>query len=248
MSNTNISISLTCFRRLDFLQTVVNSLLSSNMEDISIKLFASVDYFNDDCVSYLRSLNIDKIITLNKPPIGCNHNTLLAIDQAINSNYSNYVLHLEDDTVLTKDALQYCKYAFEKYKDAESVRSITAYNKTDNIDENEIYSTIEQTFFCAWGCGFWTHKWTDIKNNWIKYLSPRNGGMSWDTHLNKTLFAKGPKYIQIKPNISRIQNIGATNGTYVSDAIWHYYNQRTPTTSDDIKTKINWIDYAKNNT
>ena len=243
----NISLSMTCFRRKEMLQQVLSSIVSSDITDLNIKLFVSADFYSDEIISVFDSFNLDKDIEINYTPIGCNRNTLTAIQRAFDSKYSSYIIHLEDDTPISKDSLQYYKYLFEKYENDENVYSITGYNKTEFINEEDAYKFVPQKFFCAWGCAFWSEKWKIIKDNWIKHLSPRNGGISWDTHLNNSLFSGGKRLTQIKPLISRIQNIGDTNGTYVSDAIWHFYHQRTTYTSNDLTMNIDWKNYAKNN-
>ena len=243
----NIAISITCFRRKEMLQQVLSSILSCDITNLNIKLFVSSDFYSDEIISVFDDFTLEKDIQINYIPIGCNRNTLSAIQRAVDSKYSPYILHIEDDTPITKDSLQYYKYVFEKYENDEKIYSITGYNKTEQINETDTYKTISQRFFCAWGCAFWSNKWKIIQDNWTKQLSPRNGGISWDTHLNNSLFSGGKKLLQIKPLISRVQNIGDANGTYVSDPIWHFYHQRTTYTSNDLNNNINWENYAKNN-
>jgi hypothetical protein len=242
-----LAISITCFKRKEMLKQVLSSLEATNQSDISLKLFVSADFYSEEILSMIDSYSIDKQIKINHIPIGCNRNTLQAIQYAVDSKYSPYILHIEDDTPLAKDSLQYYKYAFQKYENQDKIYSVTGYNKTENLDEKDKFLIETQNFFCAWGCGFWSNKWTLIRDNWTKHLSPRNGGISWDTHINNNLFSGGKRLLQVKPKVSRIQNIGDTDGTYVSDPIWHFYHQRSTFTSDDYNENIDWKEYAKNN-
>lgn len=236
---TNIAISIAAYKRIDTLIRVLDSIRSADQQNIQIKIFVSADYHSDEVIETIQDYDVNNIL-INNPRLGCNANTLNAIEFAINQKFSNYILHIEDDTILAKDCLQYASYVFNRYEKEEEALSITCYNKTVDINDTKIYDIESQEFFCAWGCGFWADKFGTIKQNWTKHLTPMNGGVSWDSYINHSLFSGGPKYKQIKPTISRIQNIGDTQGTYVSDAIWHFYNQRTPFTSDDINKNIDW--------
>jgi len=241
-----LSISLTCCRRPEYLQQVLDAISKADKSDIDIKLFTSVDKIDPKVVeiaSSYQSVNIG-YLNINDPPIGCNQNTKRAIQIAHQSGHSPYILHLEDDTVPTLDCFQFFMYAFEKYSEDPRTISIGGYNKTEDMEDEKIYGTFSEPFFSAWGCGFWSHKLDIIYNNWTP--SKINGGVSWDSHLSDILFEK-QKYLQVRPTISRIQNIGAEKGTWVMDSMWHYYNHRSPFLSNDFTGNIDWKNYAENN-
>lgn len=240
-----LTITLTCSNRADYLQQVVDSLLKADKTDIDILLLPSVDYNSQKVVDVIENIDfLNKDIMIHNPRLGCNQNTLFAINRGINYGFSECVLHIEDDTPLAKDSLQFFMYCFTKFEDSKNILSVGGYTKTEDLDEEQTYSLLEEQFFSAWGCGFWKHKWQVIKEHWTR--STMNNGMSWDSHLNQILFVD-QKFSQIRPRISRVQNIGANNGTWVQDPAWHYYNHRSPYLSDDIEETIDWINYAKNN-
>lgn len=240
-----LTITLTCSNRPDYLQQVIDSMDRTDKSDLDILFLPSIDYNSSKVVDIINAVSfINKDIVVHNPKLGCNRNTLFAIDRGMRAGFSEYVLHLEDDTPLTKDALQYFMYAFNKYNTEEKVLSIGGYNKTEELEENLIYDTFVESFFSAWGCGFWKSKWQIFLDNWSK--STVNYGISWDSYINDILFVeKG--FLQARPKISRVQNIGALNGTWVQDSVWHYYNHRSPYLSDDCEMQIDWINYAKNN-
>ena len=241
-----LSISLTCCKRPEYLRTVLDAITDADKTNIDIKLFISVDKVDPEVVQIAYSYNGVPVgnLNINDPPIRCNQNTKKAIQIAHYSEHSPYILHLEDDTVPTRDCFQFFMYAFEKYVDNGKIISIGGYNKTEDMEDDEIYDTFEQPFFSAWGCGFWANKLDIIYNHWTK--SEINGGISWDSYLSDILFEK-QKYLQLRPKISRIQNIGAEKGTWVMDSMWHYYNHRSPFLSNDFTGNIDWENYAKNN-
>lgn len=241
-----LSVSLTCCNRPDYLQKVLDAITNADKTNIDLRLYISVDKMNASVVQMASEYNGVTVghLNINDPKLGCNQNTKKAIQIAHYSGHSPYILHLEDDTVPTRDSFQFFMYAFEKYIDDSKIISIGGYNKTEEMEDDQIYTIFTEPFFSAWGCGFWSHKLDIIYNNWTK--SSVNSGVSWDSHLCDILFEK-QKYLQARPYISRIQNIGAEKGTWVMDSMWHYYNHRSPFLSDDFTGNIDWDSYAKNN-
>lgn len=247
-TNLNIGISLTCFKRADYLGEVLDSLkksLDNYHYNNNFIFYPYIDYNNDKVLNLITSIDwIPTKYTCNKPPKGCNTNTRNAITDSI--KHHDAIIHLEDDTVLTEDALDFYTYSLDKYQNDEKVISVSGYNKTEELNENDYYAIFTKQFFCCWGCAFWKSKIDIILNNWTQQLNFMNP-QSWDTHLQENLFKN--RYYQVRPFVSRVQNIGAKNGTYVHDPVWHYYNHRSPYTSNDMKHPQynSWIDYAENN-
>jgi hypothetical protein len=240
-----LTITLTCSNRADYLKEVIDTIRDADKTDIEILFLPSIDYKSQKVVDIISNVDfIEKDVYIHNPRLGCNQNTLFAINRGIRYDFSDYVLHLEDDTPISKDALQYFMYCFKKYDDDKNILSVGGYNKTEDFDESEIYEIFTQNFFSAWGCGFWKSKWDIFVKNWSK--SNSNFDMSWDSYIHEVLFVK-ELFHQARPKISRIQNIGALNGTWVQDPVWHYYNHRSPYLSNDFEGNIDWIQYAKNN-
>lgn len=232
----NLTITMTCHRRLSYTKQVLESLKNADKTNINILFCPSIDYYCDEVVDEIKKVDfVDKDVHINKPRRGCNGNTLFAINRGMDIGFSNFVLHIEDDTVLTRDALQYFIYMFNKYHDDEGVMGICGHNKTNTFDETYIHSYFERHWFCPWGCGFWGTKW-----NIDKWPPSPLAYASWDWLLNEGLFNHG-KFKQIYPVISRVQNIGALNGVHVPSADWHAENHYSPYTSDDYKQEIDWF-------
>jgi hypothetical protein len=82
---------------------------------------------------------------------------------------------------------------------------------------------------------FWRHKFDIFLNNWTPDCNRENNSSSWDTYLDENIFQnKDMNFYQIKPSISRIQNIGAIDGTWVPSIDFHTVNHRSPFTSDNL--------------
>lgn len=230
------AITLTCYKRADYLkqvlQSIEQSLKYSKINDMSI--YFSIDYFDDEIPDLVQNIDwADIRYVVNKPSIGCNKNTRNAIMLGLIDN--DAVIHLEDDTVITKDGVDYFIRQLNTYYNDPEIICLGGYSRTMSLDNANLSSTDKQKRFTCWGCGFWKHKIKPILENWTPYLSRDNNSSSWDTHLDESLF-QNEKYnfYQIVPTVSRIQNIGADGGTWVPDAHFHYANHHSPFTSNDL--------------
>lgn len=243
----NIGISLICFKRLGYLQEVVQSLRNSidysYYRYTDFILHISADFYHTEIIDYIKSIDwIKTDLIINRAPIGCNANSKQAICRAIEQH--DAIIYLEDDTLLAKDAIDFFVDHLHQHKNDHEILSVGGYNRTTSLQHQELlYQSMIRQKFCCWGVGFWKSKIDTILNNWIKDLNICTD-MSWDTHLENTVFNT---YYQIVPEISRIQNIGARRGTYQSDVIFYFDNHYTPFTSNDFLLSKVWKNYAKNN-
>lgn len=238
LNHKKIGISLTCYKRADYLEQVLDSLYASityaNLDTFRTKLYVSIDYYDDTIPNMIRAIDwISRKFTINNPSIGCNANTKQAILMSLNDN--DATIHLEDDTVLTKDGISFFIKCLQEYHDDPTIISIAGYNRTNSLENADLSEVIKQKHFTCWGCAFWKHKFDIFNNNWTQDLNRENRSSSWDTHLDQNIFQKDNiNFYQIKPAISRIQNIGAIDGTWVPSESFHESNHKTPFTSDNV--------------
>jgi hypothetical protein len=208
-----IPISITIYNRPDYLQDVLNRLQVSiqyyydnNKEHEDIILLPAVEPGCLDIKTIIEDIKFVKCVpTFHQQKMGCNNNTLYAIENAF--TYSDIVLHLEDDLVPSIDWLVFILNLLNHYKNS-NITYVASYN--ENHDKWEPYNLVKKNGFIAWGLGLWKDRWSWFKKNWIL---TQNNTISWDTHLN-TQFVQQNK-IGIMPVISRIKNIGKYNGTYM---------------------------------
>jgi hypothetical protein len=248
----NIAITITCYNRLYYLSRVLESISKSfDFSKKKLPIYVSLDYYDDTIRSFLRSNHKEMIsvININNPKLGCNQNTKKAILLGLNSH--DAIIHLEDDTELSIDAIDYFIWAIEKYCNDKNIISVGGYSnlKNNEIDHNDLYKTSAYTNFICWGVCFWKHKINNILKYWPRKTPNEQLQASWDTHLNELVFSNLGNY-QIRPIISRIQNIGALNGTYSSlqakskglnEEEWHKNNHMAKFTADHFISHLsNW--------
>ena len=231
------AITLTLHKRPQYTLQVLNGLIES-IRYCSIKppLFCCIDYINQEVVDIVR--NIDQSvfehvnILINDPPIGCNNNTLKAWQYGF-QNYDR-IIHLEDDTVPCIDAIQFLLSNLDQYHADPNIFSISGYNKTEDITTTHLEDTETVNHFTCWGIGLWKNKSDILIDNWIQHSDRHNRSMSWYSHINDNIIKKNSNMLQVRPLISRIQNIGAEEGSWVPSCFWHYHHHRSPYTSNDL--------------
>jgi GT2 family glycosyltransferase len=155
--NKTIGISMTCYRRADYLENVLDSLFASleysGLDTSKTVLYISIDYYDDTIPSMIKDIDwIKTKFLINSPSIGCNANTRQAINMSLEEN--DATIHLEDDTVLSKDAISFYTTYLEKYHDDSKIISIAGYNKTDSLENADLSKVLEQKHFTCWGCAF----------------------------------------------------------------------------------------------
>ena len=157
--------------------------------------------------------------TVHESRLGCGANTLFALERGFAN--SDFVIHLEDDTLPAADALRFFEHCRDAYRDDPAVFTIGGYPSKPNapkVAPNSLdgrFRTIQRhQWFTPWGWATWRNRFEEMRQNW--------DSESWDTHLNNVV--RGDRF-EITPVLSRFQNIGAEEGAHVPSPQWHRENQ-----------------------
>ena len=155
-------------------------------------------------------------LTLGTAPIklGCNYNVKAALELAWEDN-PDFVLMIEDDIVISDDALQYIEWAAGKYKDDPSVRTIGLWGHDDGIgnpgspvSEKDYGMAMRQNYFTCWGWGTWRDRYNEMNETWT--TGDDSHDTSWDVIVSSHLGER----VEILPAISRAYNCGEHGGTH----------------------------------
>jgi len=116
---------------------------------------------------------------------------------------SEFNLHMEDDTVLSPDALRLCMW-FLRYPRPAILSLHSA------IDSNDPALVIKRADFGVWG-------WACRAYMWIDHIAPtwnhkREGKLGWDWSLSHTIYQR--KLTVLSPVLSRVRNIGRELGCH----------------------------------
>ena len=128
----------------------------------------------------------------------------------------DYNIHIEDDICPGKDMLRYFEFCDYKYRYDDTILTICAYHKC-NCGSDYYDKLFRNPWFTPWGWATWANRWEDIKSQW-------NFNNGWDIQINNII---RKERFEIRPYLSRSQNIGEQNGTHVSpDVFWKdHYNE-----------------------
>ena len=156
---------------------------------------------------------------------GCNTAIQTAIQYAFDHMGTEYHIHLEDDTVPTRDCLRWFAWAGRQYRGNPGVMNVSGYQRLSNHRLGECGL---RRWFTPWGWATWKDRWAGLARGWAQ-----TADVSWDVIVNHGL--RAGRY-EAFPTTSRIQNIGAELGTHVPNAEWHAANHHVPITADDLST------------
>ncbi len=205
MNNSKI-ITMTAYKRPEYTKQVIDSLSRCiGIDNYTLLIGIDPGYVSVSKLFY----NIDFVkheIFINHSLQGCSHNTYLAIARGFER--SDYVIHVEDDTLLACDALLYFEHCFNAYMHDKSIFTIVAYSRSkSDMDKDSYYKVMKNKWYTPWGWATWKDRWTEMDAEWDHGIS--KGG--WDVNLNQNV--RRDRF-EVLPCLARCQNIGEQNGTY----------------------------------
>ena len=244
-------VTLKAWKRPDMLKRVLDS-LKTTYEFEKYKYIISIDTHpqtNADSISVVKAFknetNVDIDLYVHQSNLGCAGNTKFCFEKAFNNTKYDYMIHLEDDTIMTKDAFNFMKWGAELSFNDDSIFAITPfirkerqklYSQLEVLTINEINYVFKHKDFDAGGGFAITRNIYDYINSlggifgvigncevnlnpidWKNSLTITNKG-SWAWPFHK--FFIRDKYM-VSTYISRSNNIGDVDGLFNPSAEWH---------------------------
>ena len=204
--NNNKVITMTAWRRPGYTRQVLDNLLNC-IGFNEYTLLANIEPGYTDVQNLFKDVPNCEVV-VNDRRLGCAANTLKALQRGF--DISDFVIHMEDDTVPGIDSLKYFEYINNRYKDDKESFSATAYNRITKIDPQKYFSVHRCHYFTGWMWGTWRDRFEEMEKNW--------DFTAWDININKKI--RGKRY-EICPNLPRSQNIGELLGTYTTPYNWN---------------------------
>lgn len=212
-----INIAISAYNRPEYLQRCISALYGAKgFSRQKYGVFCAMDCHEDgsinkDVLSVF--MNHQLVPDVAETKQGCNFTVKKALDLAWASR-PDFVLMIEDDIIISDDALLYIEWAAETYKQDRSVRTIGLWGhdkgpSPSKVIPQEQYTTVmRQNYFTCWGWGTWPDRWAEINAKWT------TGGdsheTSWDVIVSQSLGNR----TEILPSVSRAYNCGELNGTH----------------------------------
>ncbi len=212
-------ITISAYDRVEYLKEVLEHLFECyGIENYKLRCFIDPSPRQQEVtwvlMDYFKQSKLDITWEINHQRLDCNGNIFRCLDFGF--QHANYVIHIEDDIVLAKDALLYLEHCDRTYKDDRSIFSVCTYNRYSHRTYQPKSSTtvFRQKHFDPWGWATWKNRWEEeIRENWQFGYGPRynkEGEMvlevgGWDINM-QTIIRKNQR--RINPNYSRSKNIG----------------------------------------
>jgi hypothetical protein len=140
--------------------------------------------------------------------LGIDANTEWVINAAFDMGKSSFNLHLEDDIVISPDALLLCEWYRLDPPGAEDALTLGIASSSRSP---------AAPLFVAWHPIFSPYGWACRRHNWLYHLRPqwnhkKHDPRGWDWSISHYMYRHG--FYSIHPLLSRALNIGAKGGTY----------------------------------
>lgn len=220
-SNSMIVISMTAYRRPAYTRQVVNAL--ADLRGISNCIFiACCEPGHDETWEALQEFDAcERQLIRNNKRLGLNKNTREVLVRARKIKDATCHVHVEDDTVLSPDALEYFLWALTEC-DQKNIFSIAGHNRpTIEPPPETTYEARLRLWFTCWGWAMSRKNLTRCLANWCT-KNPKS--FAW--HLNRQV--RKSQEFEIHPQLSRVQNIGLYEGENERPAKWIKENHWTP--------------------
>lgn len=172
----------------------------SNCRDIdSYNVFFFVEPCECEVLDIIKKCNLNKFIFVNDTLKGLWKNKLQAVNFAMNN--SEYAIILEDDVLLSKDALIYFDWANRYFFENKEIATVTAYNMLDGEYHSSLYNQVQKRqWYNSTAWAIWKNRY-ELVNQW----TGEDKDLMKKLHLSQNMH-------EVFPLLSRAQNIGFVNG------------------------------------
>lgn len=146
-------------------------------------------------------------IVRNVKRLGCNANTLAAIDHGFASG-ADAVLHLEDDCPVQADALDYFAWVAERFANDATVATATGYNRcTEMPPPSEWHAVQTREWFHPWTVLTWKDRWPVLRA-----AIPTVTNYTWDGFVLAEMQRR--HWREAYPTLARCDNIGLISSVH----------------------------------
>lgn len=160
----------------------------------------------------------------------CFHPDHLGFDQATFQTLrdgfvdADFVVHIEDDILLAPDALEWFAWARDRYRDDQTVLSVSGLNREDAPPDRH-HAASRRPWFAPWSWATWADRWSVLREVIGKVTPGAPGYVGWDTAVLNHRNATGQ--CEVFPVLGRAQNIGSVSSIHSPDWFtpeWHHAN------------------------
>jgi len=239
-----IPIIMPMYNRPHYLEKVLNALSKcDNLDKFYVETFEEniFNYQKENEILLNRYLKgkIEVKRNLNNTVKGCSANCLEGIQKIVNEH--EFFVMVEDDIILSTDALNLALWIFPKLTDEQPAISFySRFHMSKDYSNNEHFKVCNSVFWHVWG---WAGKSSFFREKFLPSWDYSDKYLGWDMPINIYAHAKNIKFFQ--PIVSRSDNIGAiglnqkdpkVHEIYVKNDYYYQGEQITDFIFDDTKT------------
>jgi len=218
------AIAITAWRRPAYLRRVLQAIRQCDgVENYVIFIGINPD---PDTVAELRSISegidfAEHVVFVRERNLGCNLNIKLVLDSAFER--FDYVIHFQDDSLVTSDALCYFEWAHQFGTDLQNF-TVGCYRhdkgwlpRDGPKPEGEDGRVGRQPYFTCWCWATWRDRWQKITDRWPESspLPKEDRGTWWDLQMCDVF---RQDRLEVMPHVSRVWHIGIEKGMHMQDA------------------------------
>lgn len=157
--------------------------------------------------------------------LGCDAAIYASLAWGFEEKQSDTHIHLEDDTVPSPDALRWFEWGLVNADRARTF-TVSGYNQHP---EGGAAQAGYRKWFTPWGWACWRETWREISRSWASH--------AWDHNMNHRLRRDRE---ELRPAISRIQNIGAEKGAFCPGPEFHAKHQHASRVAGVGDRQVSW--------
>jgi len=202
------TVSICAYNRPEYLHEVLIGLGIARefCPEFNARVIIGVDHGAPEPVLVLAHMHADEVIEWPEH-LGVSEHPRRLLQYVFTEVESNFNLHLEDDTVLSPDALRLALW-FERHDECGEILSL----HSKSTDYENPGCVRPRPDFGVWG-------WVADDLVWEQWLAPtwnhrRTPPLGFDYSITDTLKQNG--LIVLSPALSRVHNIGRENGAHQS--------------------------------
>lgn len=224
-------ITMTAFRRPAYTREVLSALARcAGVADWL--LLPTVEPGNEEVIEAFHSWTASPCrLQVNRVRLGLNRNTHAALLRAAEAG-AETIVHLEDDTVPSPDALSYFCWVVEELLSRDEFHQVllaSGYNKPSREpSQGESHQSGTRPIWTPWGWAVDHARLQWLIANWC-HRNPKCFTCSFKSRFRRT-------HQEVFPRLSRIQNIGYELGENNRTPQWYRANHRTPWVAGEIET------------
>lgn len=231
-------ITLPVATRPHYLKQMLNTLKQNNLD--GWKLYVNAEP-NKDVIDVINEIDfIETSLIVNSERLGVRHNPFNVLDRAFEDG-AEFVFHIEDDLILSPDALDLANWYYDTFKDNPTTHiNYGMFTYESDPDRPEDINVIVDKFV---GLG-----WCTFSDNWYNYFQPNWfndeinkvvwGPNTWGWDWSIAAIAKTQHLTSLQPLCGRSNHIGRSGGTYCAPA---FHDQTFPqiVINNELKEDLN---------